>query len=174
MRNDELYSPSCPDARAKKLVNGYVLRGLAADGTYPLPGLLARQHAVYLEWLAAMRERRPKFDCGFHEWMSRSCDSAFVFRPNDLVKYGGRYHVVVRRCPRGVDWEDVWRLRNGMPSRESWPRPASAVELKDPDGRALVVDALAAGVEPADIPPEVFSLACGKAKGCPMMKGGAE
>jgi hypothetical protein len=175
VRNDELFSPNCQDDKAKKLVNGYVMRGLTDDrGSYSPSKLLARQHAVYLKWLATVHEYSPTFSCGFYEWRCRSCDAAFIFKPGDLVKYDGRYCVVVRRCPSGVGWANSWRLRYGMPSLGLWPDQMTAVELKDPDGRTYTVDALDRNIEPADIPPEVFALACGKAKNCPMMKGGTE
>lgn len=100
MRNDELFSPRCPDNHAKKLVMGYALRGLIERGSYTQDGLLIRQHTAYAEWLAEMREASPKFECGFYEWLCRDCDSAFVFKPGDLVKFEGRYCVVVRRRTR--------------------------------------------------------------------------
>lgn len=172
MRNDELFSPNCPSNHVKKLVKGYVMRGLLDDhGAFLPEKLLARQHAVYLKWMAAVHEVHSTFSCGFYEWQCRSCDAAFVFKPGDLVKHDGRYCVVVRRCPSGVDWEKGWRIRGGEPTQMPWPRPLSTVELKDPDGRTYVVSALAENIEPADIPPEVFALACEKANGCPMMKG---
>lgn len=53
-------------------------------------------------------------------------------------------------------------------------RPASLrrLSVEYPDGSVHSIDAEDEGLEPADIPPEVFALACGRAKGCPMMKGG--
>jgi hypothetical protein len=174
MRNDELFNPGCPNDHAKKLVNGYVMRGLLDDrGSYLPNKLLARQHAVYLEWLAAVHESYTTFSCGFYEWLSRSCHSAFVFKPGDLVKHDGRYCVVTRRCPGGIEWANSWRLHCGMPKLGPWPQRMDTVELKDPDGHTYTVNALAGNIEPADIPPEVFALACGKAKDCPMMKGAA-
>lgn len=174
MRNDELFRPDCQDDYAKGLVNGYVMRGLLDErGSYSPSKLLARQHAVSLEWIAAVHEGCSTFSCSFYEWLSRDCDAAFVFKPGDLVKYDGRYCVVTRRCPDGVKFEDSWRLRLGMPTLGSWPQRMNKVELKDPDNRTYIVDALDRKIEPADIPPEVFSLACAKAKDC-LMKGGAE
>lgn len=175
MRNDELFSPNCPDNHAKKLVDGYVMRGLTdGRGAYSIDRLLARQHAVYEEWMAAVRESTTSFDCGFYEWLNRICDAAFVFKPGDLVKYNGLYCVVARRRTREVTWVNSWRLRNGMPVQEPWPQPMREVELKDPDGKVFIVDVLNGSVEPTDIPPEVFALACEKARECPMMKGGCE
>ena len=175
MRNDELFSPGCPNDHAKSLVNGYVMRGLLDNrGTYSPGKLLARQHDVYLGWLATVHKYSPTFSCGFYEWKCRSCDAAFVFKPGDLVKLDGRYCLVVRRCPGGVDWEENWRLRYGMPAMVPWPKQLSTVELKDTNGRTYTVSALAGNIEPADIPSEIFALACEKAKNCPMMKGGVE
>jgi len=175
MRNDELYSPNCPDDHAKKLVTNYVLRGLVdGRGTYSPDKLLARQHAVFLEWLAAVHESHPLFACGFYEWLCRNCDAAFVFKPGDLVKYDGRYCVVAQRRTREVTWVNSWHMRGAFTLQEPWPLPIREVELKDPDGKVFVVDALHGSVEPADIPPEVFALACGRAKDCPMLKGGRD
>lgn len=175
MRNDELFSLNCPDKHADKLVTGYAMRGLLDKrGAYYPEDMLARQHAIYEEWLAAIRESRQDFTCGFYEWLSRSCDAAFVFKPGDLVKHAGRYCVVVQRYLLGAGWVNSWRLRDGRPTEMPWPKSLCAVELKDSDGSTRLVDVLAGGIEPADIPPEVFALACGRAKDCPMMKGGAE
>lgn len=175
MRNDELFRPDCPVKGVKELVKAYVLRGLAdSSGAYMEDQLLARQHAIYEGWLTAMRERFPKFECGFYEWLGRRCDAAFVFQPGNLVKFDGRYCMVVRRRTHEVTWTTEWRLRRGAPTVVAWPREVRSVELKDPSGNVFIVDALCASIEPSDIPPEVFALACGRAKDCPMMKGGAE
>ena len=171
MRNDELFSPGCSDESAKKLVMNYALRGLVDNrGSYAPEKLLARQHEVYEEWLAALHETSSGFSCGFYEWLCRSGDSAFVLKPGDLVGFGDRYCVVVRRRTHAVTWVSSWRLRNGMPTEVSWPQPVTSVELKDAGGKSIVVDALCGSVVPAAIPPEVFALACGRAKDCPMMK----
>jgi hypothetical protein len=175
MRNDELFNPGCPDDHAKRLVNSYVMRGLTDDhGSYSSNRLLAKQHVVYLEWLTEVHKSTTNFECGFYEWLSRKCDAAFVFKPGDLVKHDGHYCVVVRRCPYGVGWVNSWRLHDRLIRQAIWPMPLDMVELKDPTGHTYVVNALAGNIEPADIPPEVFELACGKAKNCPMMKGDTE
>lgn len=172
MRNDELFSPNGPDNRVKKLVMGYAMRGiLSKQGTYYPEHLLARQFGLYEEWLAAMRESTTGFDCGFYEWLGRDCDAAFVFKPGDLVKHNGRYCVVVRRRVYGTDWVNSWRLRDGKPTQLSWPQSVREVELSDYDGDVFVVDVLHGHIEMAGIPPEVFELACEKAKNCPMMGG---
>lgn len=174
MRNDELFSPHCQDANTKALVMGYVMRGLLDNnGAYTRDRLLARQYAVYEEWLAAIRESSSGFVCGFYEWLSRGCDAAFMLKPGDLVRFGDRYYVVIRRRTRELTWESSWRIRNGRPvNLVGWPKPVTEVELKDSSGKVIIVDVLRGSVEPADIPLEVFALACEKAKGCPMMKGG--
>lgn len=174
MKNGELYSPNCPDDHAKKLVKAYVLRGLTDDrGTYFTDKLLARQYAVYEEWLAEMRKSITSFDCSFYEWLGRggNGDPAFIFKPGDLVKHNGHHCVVVRRDTRNMGWTNRWRIRDGKPVQESGPQPVCVVELRGSDGRALTVHALDANLEPADIPPEVFALACSKASDCPMMRG---
>lgn len=178
MRNDELFSPNCPDPHANRLVRAYVLRGLLDDrGTYWPQKLPERQYAVYEAWLEEVRKHTTSFSCDFYEWLCRDCDSAFVFAPGELVKHGDRYCVVTRRCPGGISWANSWRMRNGVPKQEPWPAQLNTIELKYPDGRrTCIVNALDKGmnIEPADIPPEVFALACEKAKNCPMMRGGAE
>lgn len=175
MRNDELFSPRCPDKHVNKLVTGYVMRGLLDKrGAYYPENLLARQHAVYEEWLAEMHERSSNFSCGFYEWMSRNGDAAFVFKLGDLVKHAGHYCVVTQRCPTGITWANDWRVRNGTVVQEPWPQAIRTVKLKDPYDRTYIVDVLSEDIEPAEIPPEVFALACEKAKGCPLMRGGTE
>ena len=175
MRNDELYSPGCLDDHAKRLVLAYALRGVIDDrGCYSEQELLAAQHRVYKEWLAAVRETTTGFDCSFYEWAARGdmCDAAFVFAPGDLVKHNGRYCVVAERITRSVSWTEKWRIVNGVPRLGSWPQPMAAVVLKEADGSRHSVNAF--DLEPADIPPEVFALVCGRAKDCPMMKGGRD
>lgn len=172
MRNDELFNPNCPDPHASRLVRAYVLRGLVdGRGTYYPDKLLGMQHAVYEEWLAAIRTSKPKFYCGFYEWQSRDCDSAFALKPGDLVKYNGQYCVVIGRRLRNMVWSTKWRLVDGTPELRDWPKTITAVKLKDTAGEVSIVDVLGGSIEPADIPPEIFALACGKAKDCPMMKG---
>lgn len=63
-------------------------------------------------------------------------------------------------------------MRDAGPVINNWPQPATMVELKDPGGKVLAVDALCSSITPADIPPEIFALACGNAKKCPMLKEG--
>lgn len=173
MRNDELFSPHCPVNHAERLVLAYVLHGMTdVRKSYRPEHLLAKQHAVYEEWLADVRKVTTSFDCGFYEWLRRDCDAAFVFKPGDLVKHDGRYCVVTRRRTYGVGWTNRWRILNGMTVNEPWPHPMREVELKDPDGKVFLIDGMHESIEPADIPPEVFALACEKAKGCPMMRGG--
>lgn len=172
MKNEELYSPDCPDERVKKLVKSYILRGLVgANGTYMRDKLLARQYAVYEEWLAEMRKLSTSFYCDFYEWLSRTNDAAFIFKPGDLVKRDGRYCIVVRRDTCNMGWVNSWRIRNGKPVQVAWPQSVCEVELKDSDGRLSISHALNKDIEPADIPPEVFALACAKASDCPMMRG---
>lgn len=177
MRNDELFSPGCPDAHAKRLVLAYALRGLLDDRKcYRSEALLAMQYGVFKEWLAAVNEDRPDFRCCLHEWFARGglCDAAFIFTPGDLVKYDGRYCVVSRRLTRDVGWVNSWVVEDDVVVQRARPQPMSAVVLKEADGSEHTVNALDDAIEPADIPPEVFALACGKARGCPMLKGGRD
>lgn len=175
MRNDELFSPRCPDKRVKNLVLNYALReALDSDKCYTDKTLLAVQHRIYEEWLAAVRETKPGFTCCFYEWMARSADSALIFKTGDLVKYKGRYCVVVRQPNYAAGWERKWRITNITPALEDWPLPLTTLGVKDADGRVCSLRGLDASLEPADIPPEVFALACGRAKDCPILKGGRD
>lgn len=176
MRNSELFSPACPDDHAKRLVLGYALRGVMDDRRHwSEERLLAAQYRVYEEWRAVLRKLNPGFTCCFHEWLARAEDSAFIFRPGDLVEYNGRYCVVMDRDARGIGWREKWRITTGTtPTKEDWPQQLTALTVKDADGRIYCPHGRACGLEPADIPPEVFELACRKAKECPMMKGGVE
>ena len=175
MRNDELFSPGCPDDHAKRLVLNYALRGvLDNSGCYTPERLLAVQHGIYLEWLAALRASRDGFSCGFYEWLARGEDAAFIFKPGDLVKYNGRYCVVTSRSTYNIDWGSKWRVIDGRPANADWPHLLTALDVKEANGRVHCVNGLDNGLEPADIPPEVFALACGKAKDCPMLKGGRD
>lgn len=176
MRNDELFSPGCPDSRVKSLVLAYALRGVtSSDGVYTGENLLAAQYKVYVEWLATVRVTNPGFVCCFHEWMARDeGDCAFIFSPGDLVKYNGRYCVVMERNAGSVGWTYKWRIPGDVPENKDWPQSLTALNVKEADGRMLCLHGLDAGLKPADIPPEVFALACGRAKECPMMKGGRD
>ena len=175
MKNMELYSPTCPDAHAKALVMAGPLRGLLDyKGGYSTERLIGMQLEVFREWREAVREDRPGFDCNFYEWMLREADSAFVVKPGQLVKWDQGYGVILARRTRNVNWVDHWHVVSTSRVQGVWPQPMKAVEVKTTDGRTHMVEALSGTVGPADIPPEVFALACGRAKDCPMMKGGAE
>lgn len=173
MRNYELFTPRCLDEHAKRLVLGYALRGLLDDGGYyKEERLLAMQYGIYERWLADTRKWRPGFACGFYEWLLRNEDSAFIFRAGDLVKYNGRYCVVMNQLIVVPAWESKWRILDKKPRATDWPSQTTTLDVKEADGRIHCVNGLDGGLEPADIPPEVFALACGKAKDCPMLKGG--
>lgn len=176
MKNIELYSPACPDKHAKALVMAGPLRGLLdSRGCYYHEKLLEMQLEVFKEWREAARKDRPAFDCHFYEWMLREEDSAFVLKPGQLVKWDNKeYGVVSARLTHNVGWVDRWHVVCASRVEDPWPQPMKTVEIKLPDGRTHVVNALAMNIEPADIPPEVFALACRRAKDCPMMKGGME
>lgn len=172
MKNDELFTPR-PDTHSGQLILAYGLRGLLDErGAYRPQDLLACQYAVYEKWLAEAQRYLPGTSCDFYEWLHRDCDSAFIFKPGDLVKYDGRYCVVTRWNPDGISRANCWCIRNGAPTQETLPMPMTMIGLKDSNGHTRIADALSKSLEPADIPPEIFALACGKAKDCPMMKGG--
>lgn len=172
MKNMELYSPACPDAHAKALVLAGPLRELLdSSGGYHSEQLLGMQLEVFKEWREAARKDHPAFDCSFYEWMLREEDSAFVLKPGQLVKWDKGYAVVSARLTHGVGWVNHWHVVSASRVQEAWPQPMKAVEIKTPDGRVHVVNALASNIEPADIPSEIFALACGKAKDCPMLNG---
>lgn len=174
MKNMELYSPACPDEHAKALVMAGPLRGLFDDrGCYFPEQLLGMQLEVFREWREAVREGCPAFDCDFYEWMLREEDSAFVLKPGQLVKWDKGYGVVSARLTRSVGWVSHWQVVSASLTKNEWPQPMRMVDVKTPDGRIRAVNALDENIEPADIPPEVFALACGKAKDCPMLKGGS-
>lgn len=172
MKNMELYSPACPDAHAKALVLAGPLRGLLDDrGCYCSEKLLEMQLEVFKEWREAAREGRPGFDCDFYEWMLREEDSAFVLKPGQLVKWDKGYGVVSARLTHGVGWVNHWHVVSASRTQNPWPQPMTMVQVKTPDGQAHTVNALDDGLEPSDIPPEIFALACGKARECPMLNG---
>ena len=173
MKNYELFSPECPDQRVKDLVFSYALHNvLDNDRRYTDEKLLDAQHRLYREWFATMRKTRPGFVCCFYEWMTRDADSALIFSPGDLVKYNGHYCVVAERLTRNVEWGIKWRVTGAIPMKEDWPKAMTALNVREANGRLRYVDGLDIHLEQADIPPEVFALACGKANDCPMLKGG--
>lgn len=175
MRNDELFSPRCPDEHAKRLVLNYALRNvLDGNRCYSEETLIAAQYMVYKEWLAEVRKSNTGFSCCFHEWLSREEDTAFIFKPGDLVEYKGRYCVVTGRIDLGVGWTTRWRIVDGTPMNAAWPQQMTTLNIKGADGRVRCVHGLDDDLKPADIPPEVFALACGRAKDCPMLKGGSD
>lgn len=174
MKNSELYSPACPDERAKALVMAGPLRGVVdKQGSYAQNSLLDAQVKVFREWREAARgDGVPDFDCDFYEWMERRADAAFLVRPGQLVKYGGKYGVVAARIEKGLGWAARYAVRRACLVHEKWPQPMNAVIVKTADGLERSTNAL--DLEPADFPPEVFALACGRAKDCPMLKGGRD
>lgn len=175
MKNMELYSPGCADAHAKALVLAGPLRGLLDDrGSYSGYKLLEMQLNVFREWREAARKDHPSFECSFYEWMIREEDSAFVLKPGQLVKWDKGYAVVSARLTHNIGWVNHCHVVSASLTNDDWPQPMKVVEMKTPDGQTHVVNALAKNIEPADIPPEVFALACGRAKDCPMLKGGPD
>lgn len=157
---------------AKALAVRYALRGILDDrGTYRQDILLSRQLEIYTEWLAFARCSNPAlaaYDCSFYEWKLRDGDSAFLVRPGHLVTLDGAYAVVVGRIFPGIC--GCWRVRpDGVAALDTAPQSCRQVEVRFADGKTSRVDALK--LKPADIPAEIFALACGKAADCPMMKG---
>jgi hypothetical protein len=157
---------------AKPLAVRYALRGVLDDrGTYRPDILLRRQLEIYTEWLAFARCSNvalAAYDCSFYEWSLREGDPAFLVKPGHLVMLDGAYAVVVGRVFPGIC--GCWRVRpDGTVANDTAPQTCTKVEVRFADGRTSHVDALK--LKPADIPAEVFALACGKAADCPMMKG---
>lgn len=168
MNNLEYYSVSGKN----KMVLHYAMRGvLDNSGAYSLRGLLEAQHKVYKDWLATMKAHISHFECSFYEWGLRRADTAFTVKPGDLVKYNGTYCVVRER--HEPSWIDSWRIVGDIAQEARWPQPMCSIEVEHPDGSKHCYNAEDGGLEPADIPPEVFALACGRAKDCPIMKGGS-
>lgn len=166
MKNFEFYSAG----NRNPMVRRYALRGLLDKrGTYYPEQLLKAQHRVYRDWLDTMRYYLGGFECSFYEWMLREADTSFVVKEGDLVMYKRRYCVVRRSLD--PDWSDAWSVVDGVVRKVRRPNPLRSVSVEYPDGSVQSFDAEDDGFEPADIPPEVFALACGRAKGCPMMKG---
>lgn len=171
MKNFEYYSPESRNA----LVLRYALRGVVDErGAYRPEDLLKAQYRVYGEWLARVNKGASEsrvVGCTFYEWMLRSADVAFVVKPGDLVKYKGAYCIVKDRTD--PSWCNSWQVVAGAVQRTERPQQYRCFNLGFPDGRVICCDADDRELEPADIPPEVFALACSRAKDCPMMKGGA-
>lgn len=170
MKNFEFYAVS---SNNHPLLRSYALRGVVDDrGLYSTGDLLKAQHKVYKDWLDTMRTYLNDFECPFYEWMLRGADTAFVVKEGDLVKYNGQYCVVRRKFdPR---WELSWCVVDGVVREVRRPTPLRNVTVEFPDGRTTLISADDGGLVPADIPPEVFALACGRAKDCLMMNRGTE
>lgn len=166
MKNFEFYAP----ANKNQMVLHYALRGLLDKrGSYYPEELLKAQHRVYRDWLDTMKAYLNGFECPFYEWMLREADTSFVVKDGDLVMYERRYCVVRRRFD--PDWVDAWRVVGDAVREVRRPKPLRSVFVEYPDGSLHSINAEDADLEPADIPPEVFALACGRAKDCPMLKG---
>lgn len=166
MKNFEFYS----FGHRNPMVRRYALRGILDErGSYRPEQLLQVQHKVYKDWLDTMKAYLTGFECPFYEWMLREADTAFVVKEGELVKYKGRYCVVRRKFD--PDWVNAWRVVGDVVQEVRRPNPMRSLSLEYPDGSVHHFNAEDEGLEPADIPPEVFALACGRAKDCPMMKG---
>lgn len=167
MKNFEFYAP----ANKNQMVLHYALRGLLDErGSYYPEALLKAQHRVYRDWLDTMKTYLNGFECPFYEWMLRAADTSFVVKDGDLVKYDGQYCVVRRRF--SPDWVAAWRVVGDVVREVRRPQPLRGVSVEFPDGRVVSCNAEDSSLKPADIPPEVFALACGRAKDCPMLNGG--
>lgn len=169
MNNLEYYSVSGKN----KMVLNYAMRGVRRDdGSYSLRKLLEAQYKVYEDWLAAMKASASHFECSFYEWGMRRADTAFTVKPGDLIKFNGTY-CIVRRRPE-PSWIDSWRIVGGGAQEAKWPQPMCCVEVEYPDGSSHYYNMEDGGIEPADIPQDVLSLARGRAKDCPEVEGGPE
>ena len=172
MKNFEFYAGD----NKNPMLRSYALRGVVdKQDSYSSDAMLKAQYRVYEDWLEHVKRSIAKpdaFSCSFYEWMLRNADTMFVVRPGDLVKYAGRYCLVKERMAPG--WCTTWRVVDGTVQQAIWPQPLCGLKLEYPDGSDHYINAEDGSLEPADIPPEVFALACGRAKDCPMMKGGAE
>ena len=173
MKNFEFYAFE----NKHPLLRLYALRGILDNrSSYSLDALLKAQHRVYMDWLEHVKKtatRADLFSCSFYEWLLRNADTAFIVKPGDLVKYGGKFCLVKERT--APSWCNAWRVADdGTMQQTEWPQPLCTVSLEFPDGLTMSYNASDEGLGPAGIPPEVFALACGRAKDCPMMKGGVE
>jgi hypothetical protein len=169
MKNFEYYAAGNKNA----VVRRYALRGVVDErGAYRPEDMLKAQHRVYMDWLEHVKKtakRSDLFSCSFYEWQLRNADTTFVVRPGDLVKYRGVYCLVKDRTD--PSWCNAWRVVDGTVRQAEWPQPLCTINLEFPDGHEGYCNAEDSDLEPADIPPEVFALACGRAKDCPMLKG---
>lgn len=169
MKNFEFYDVS----NKHPLLRSYALRGILNEcNSYRASDLLKAQHKVYKDWLDTMRTYLNGFECPFYEWMIRDADTAFVVKEGDLVKYNGQYCVIRRKFD--PKWENFWCVVDGVVREVRRPHSLRTVTGEFPDGSVHRINAEDGGLKPADIPPEVFALACKRAKDCPMMKGGTE
>lgn len=169
MRNFEFYAVDSKHP----LLRSYALRGVVdARGSYSPERLLKAQHNVYKDWLDTMKTYLKSFECSFYEWMLREADMSFVVKDGDLVKHKGRYCVVRRKLD--PTWESTWCVMCGSVREAMRPKPLKSLHLEHPDGSVRSLNAEDEGLEPADIPPEVFALACGRARECPMLKEGGD
>lgn len=170
MRNFEFYAAGNKNA----VVRRYALRGVVDGyGGYSPGNLLKAQYRVYEEWLACVNKIAPNpgmVGCSFYEWMLREADSAFAVKPGDLVKCKRAYCIVKDRTD--PSWCRSWAVVAGAVQQVDRPQPFCTIVLEFPDGHEVRCDATDPCLEPADIPPEVFALACGRARECPMLKEG--
>ena len=169
MKNFEFYAFE----NKHPLLRLYALRGILDERhSYSPDALLKAQHRVYMDWLEHVKRSRVEpdlFSCSFYEWQLRDADTAFIVKPGDLVKYKGEFCLVKNRP--APSWCNTWRVVDGTVQETERPRPICGLTLEFPDGHTTSCNASDEGLEPAGIPPEVFALACGRAKDCPMMKG---
>lgn len=169
MNNLEYYSVSGNN----KMVLHYAMRGVRSDsGSYSIRRMLEAQYKVYEDWLATMKASVSSFECSFYEWGLRRADTAFTVRPGDLVKYKGTY-CIVRKRPE-PSWIDSWRVVGGVVQEAKWPQPILCVNVECPDGSSHYCNIEDQGLEPADIPQEVLSLARGRAEDCLETERGSE
>lgn len=157
-----------------KMVLHYAMRGVRSDsGAYSPRELLEAQCRVYEDWLATMKAQAGgHFECSFYEWGLRRADTAFTVKPGDLVKYKGTY-CIVRKRPE-PSWVDSWRIVGDVAQETKWPQPMCCIEVECPDGSSHYYNMEDGGLEPADIPQEILSLARGRAKDCSEAERGPE
>lgn len=114
------------------------------------------------------------FQPTFYWWASIDAKVAalpFAFSPGDLAVHNGKYVVVVGRleCSYNGQRANVFNERTGKFESMHYMEWSQHIQIKYPDGALKLVHCTE--IKFADIPQEIYKLACNKANTCPMMSG---
>lgn len=139
----------------------------------------AEAYGRFCEWYYARARElglEDLFRPTYYWWINQSAEYhtvTFIFKPGDLAMYNGDYVVVEGiesdNSKYGYDRTNMFDEDNGKFRAMRVVRWPNGLKIRTATGFITTVEARS--LKFADIPQEIFKLACNKASTCPMMGG---